>query len=104
GEILDPLHELLHGLELETADRLQRFLDLAALCGPNLPAEALLLHLELTAEQREDPLDVIDEELVESEETRLFVDHQYAHASFPGLLTYSFLSPALRHALLDALS
>src|SRR3954451_5974667 len=103
GGLLDPLHEFLHGLELETADRLQRFLDLAALCGPNVPAEALFLHLELTAEQREELLDVIDEELVESEETRLFVDHQYAHPSFPGLLTYSFLSPTLRHALLEPL-
>jgi tetratricopeptide (TPR) repeat protein len=103
GDLLDPLHELLHGLDLETADRLQRFLDLAALCGPNVPAEALFLHLELTPEQREELLDVIDEELVESEETRLFVDHQYAHPSFPGLLTYSFLSPTLRHALLEPL-
>ncbi len=103
GDRLDPLHELLHGLELETADRLQRFLDLAALCGPNVPAEALFLHLELTPEQREDLLDLIDEELVDAEETRLFVDHQYGHTSFPGLLTYSFLSPLLRHALLEPL-
>ncbi|HET9210370.1 MAG TPA: tetratricopeptide repeat protein [Thermoanaerobaculia bacterium] len=101
GDLLDPLHELLHGLELETADRLQRFLDLAALCGPNVPAEALFHHLELTPEQREDLLDVIDEELVEAGDTRLFVDHQYAHTSFPGLLTYTFLSAALRHALLE---
>src|SRR4051794_4305594 len=103
GDLVDPLHEFLHGLELETADRLQRSLALAPLCGPNAPAEALFLHLELTAEQREELLDVIDEELVESEETRLFVDHQYAHPSFPGLLTYSFLSPTLRHALLEPL-
>ncbi len=103
GNLLDPVHELLHELELETADRLQRFLDLAALCGPNVPAEALFLHLELTAEQREELLDVIDEELVESADTRLFVDHQYAHTSFPGLLTYSFLSPLHRHALLESL-
>ena len=103
GTLLDPLHDLLHGLELATADRLQRFLDLAALCGPNVPAEALFLHLELTPEQREELLDVIDEELVDGEETRLFVDHQYAHSSFPGLLTYSFLSPTVRHALLEPL-
>jgi len=103
GDLLDPLHELLHGLELETADRLQRFLDLAALCGPDVPAEALFLHLELTPEQREELLDLIDEELVEAEETRLFVDHQYAHLSFPGLLTYTFLTARLRHALLEPL-
>jgi tetratricopeptide (TPR) repeat protein len=103
GTLLDPLHDLLHGLELATADRLQRFLDLAALCGPNVPAEALFLHLELTPEQREELLDLIDEEVVDAKETRLFVDHQYAHTSFPGLLTYSFLSPAVRHALLAPL-
>ena len=103
GDRLDPLHELLHGLELAAADRMQRFLDLAALCGPNVPAEALFLHLELTAEQREEILDLIDEELVDAEDTRLFVDHQYAHPAFPGLLTYSFLDPLLRHALLEPL-
>jgi tetratricopeptide (TPR) repeat protein len=103
GTLLDPLHDFLHGLELATADRLQRFLDLAALCGPNVPAEALFLHLELAPEQREELLDLIDEELVDAEETRLFVDHQYAHPSFPGLLAYSFLSPRLRHAFLEPL-
>ncbi|MFL6237460.1 MAG: tetratricopeptide repeat protein [Thermoanaerobaculia bacterium] len=103
GNLLDSVHDLLQEIDLEAADRLQRFLDLAALCGPNVPAEALFLHLELTPEQREDLLDLIDEELVDAEETRLFVDHQYTHTSFPGLLTYSFLSPRLRHALLEPL-
>ena len=40
---------------------------------------------------------------MEAEERRLFVDHQYGHPSFPGMLTYSFLSPLLRHAFLEPL-
>jgi tetratricopeptide (TPR) repeat protein len=104
GDLLDPIHALFDDLELETADRLQRFLDLAAMCGENVPAEALFHHLELTDEQREELLDLIDEELVENEDLRLFVDHQYGHPSFPGLLTYASLSPLLRHAFLEPLS
>jgi tetratricopeptide (TPR) repeat protein len=104
GALLDPLHELFDGLELETADRLQRFLDLAALCGGNVPAEMLFHHLELEPEQKEELLDLIDVELVETGSLRLFVDHQYGHPSFAGLLTYSFLSPLLRHAFLEPLA
>jgi len=103
GDLLEPVHERLHDLELETADRLQRFLDLAALCGPNVPSEVLFQHLELDDEQKEEILDLIDEELVENEDLRLFIDHQYAHPSFPGLMTYGFLSPRLNHAFLEPL-
>ena len=102
--LLDPVHELFDGLEMSTADRLQRFLDLAALCGENVPPEILFHHLELEPEQREELLDLIDEELVENEELRLFVDHQYGHPSFPGMLIYAFTSPRLRHAFLAPLS
>ncbi len=101
GGLLEPVQDLLHDLELEIADRLQRFLDLAALCGQNVPAEILFHHLELDEEQREEILDRIDEDLVENEALQLFVDHQYGHPSFPGLLTYAFLSPRINHALLE---
>ncbi|HEY0515192.1 MAG TPA: tetratricopeptide repeat protein [Thermoanaerobaculia bacterium] len=101
GDLLEPVQELQHGLDLETADRLQRFLDLAALCGENVPAEILFHHMELEEEERDEILDVIDEDLVETEELRLFIDHQYGHPSFPGLLTYAFVSPRLRHAFLE---
>ena len=103
GNLLDPLHALLQDLELETADRLQRFLDLAALCGPNVPAEILFHHLEIDDEQKEEILDLIDEELAENEDLRLFIDHQYGHPSFPGLSTYAFLDPRINHALLEPL-
>jgi tetratricopeptide (TPR) repeat protein len=103
GDLLAPLQELFPELELEAADHLQQLLDLAALCGPEVPAEALFQHLELAPERREELLDLIDEDLVEDEEKRLFVDHQYGHPSFPGLLVYRFLSPRLRHALLEHL-
>jgi len=101
GGLLEPVQDLLHDLDLEIADRLQRFLDLAALCGQNIPAEILFHHLELDEEQREEILDRIDEDLVENEALQLFVDHQYGHPSFPGLLTYAFLSPRINHALLE---
>jgi tetratricopeptide (TPR) repeat protein len=101
GDLLGPVKDLLDDLDLETSDRLQRFLDLAALCGQNVPAEILFHHLELDEEEQEELLDTLDEELVENEDQRLFVDHQYGHPSFPGLLTYSFLSPQVNHALLE---
>src|SRR3954452_3085502 len=47
GELPGPVPDLLDDLDLETSDRLQRFLDLAALCGQNVPAELLFHHLEL---------------------------------------------------------
>lgn len=103
GGLLDPVKELLDDIDLEAADRLQRFLDLAALCGEDVPAEILFHHLEMDEEQQEELLDVIDEDLVEPEDQRLFIDHQYGHPSFPGLLTYSFLSPRLNHALVEPL-
>jgi len=102
-DLLDPVKELLDDLDIEVSDRLQRFLDLAALCGPNVPAEVLFHHLELEEEEKEELLDLIDDELVENEDERLFVDHQYGHPSFPGLLTYAFLDPRLNHALLEPL-
>jgi tetratricopeptide (TPR) repeat protein len=101
GRLLAPVTNLLDDLDLEISDRLQRFLDLAALCGQNVPAEILFHHLELNEEEQEELLDTLDEELVENEEQCLFVDHQYGHPSFPGLLTYSFLSPQVNHALLE---
>lgn len=38
--------DLINEFELEVADRVQRFLDLAALCGENVPASLLFHHLE----------------------------------------------------------
>ena len=102
--LLEPFMELMDDLDIEVSDRLQRFLDLAALCGGNVPAEMLFHHLELEEDQKEELLDLIDEELVENEETRLFVDHQYGHPSFPGLLTYAFLDPRINRALLEPLT
>ncbi len=103
-DLFEPVKELLDDLDIEVSDRLQRFLDLAALCGRNVPAEVLFHHLDLEEDQREELLDLIDEELVENEEARLFVDHQYGHPSFPGLLTYAFLDPRINRALLEPLT
>jgi len=104
GESQEVLRSLLADLDLQVADRLERFLDLAALCGANVPAELLLAHIELDEEARDEILDVIDEELVETGDNRLFLDLQYRHPSFPGLLTYAFVSPSQAHALLGSVT
>lgn len=100
-DLAESVKDLVDGLELETADRLQRFLDLAALCGENVPAEPLFHHLELEEELQEELLDVVDEELVEAGEPPVFHDYQYGHPSFPGLLTYGFTSPRWNAGLLS---
>lgn len=102
-DLLATYRNLINEFQLEISDRVQRFLDLAALCGENVPAGLLFHHLEWDEEQQEGLLDLLDEELVESEKTRVFLDHQYTHPSFPGLQTYSFLSPVLNHVFLEAL-
>ncbi|HEY9421141.1 MAG TPA: tetratricopeptide repeat protein [Thermoanaerobaculia bacterium] len=102
-DLLATYRNLINEFQLEISDRVQRFLDLAALCGENVPAGLLFHHLEWDEEQQEELLDLLDEELVESEKTRLFTDHQYTHPSFPGLQMYSFLSPLLNHVFLEPL-
>lgn len=99
-DLAEPVKVMIDTLDFETADRLQRFLDLAALCGENVPAEPLFHHLELEEEQREELLDLLDEELVEVEDPPVFRDYQYGHPSFPGLLTYGFTSPRWNAAFL----
>lgn len=98
---LEPVRDLLSRVDLQAADLLGRFLDLAALCGRNVPSDLLMAHLDVSTEQREELLDLIDDGLVEEEDERLFFDHQYGHPSFAGLLVYSFLSPALNQNLLE---
>lgn len=99
-DLAEPVKVMVDTLDFEAADRLQRFLDLAALCGENVPAEPLFHHLELEEEQRDELLDLLDEELVEVENPPVFHDYQYGHPSFPGLLTYGFTSPRWNAAFL----
>jgi tetratricopeptide (TPR) repeat protein len=98
---LEPVRDLLSRVDLQAADLLGRFLDLAALCGRNIPSDLLMAHLDVTTEQREELLDLIDDALVEEGDERLFFDHEYGHPSFAGLLVYSFLSPAFNQDLLE---
>ncbi len=104
GDLAAEVKDLVDDLDLETADRLQRLLDHAALCGGSVPVELLFHHLDIGEEEQEELLDVVDEELADADDPLLFVDHQYGHPSFPGLLTYSFLSPAVNEALLEPLT
>lgn len=99
--LLEPLRDLTGRVGFRAADLLGRFVDLAALCGENVPSDLLMAHLEVTQEEREELLDLIDEGLVAEEGGNLFLDFQYGHPSFAGLLTYGFATPALRQDLLD---
>jgi tetratricopeptide (TPR) repeat protein len=99
--LLEPLRDLMGRVDFRAAELLGRFIDLAALCGENVPSDLLMASLEVTQEEREQLLDLIDEGLVEEEGGHLFLDLQYGHPSFNGLLTYSFVNPALRQDLLD---
>lgn len=104
GALESMRQDLLPELDLQLADRLERFLDLAALCGGNFPAELLLAHIELEEEARDEIFDLIDEELVEQEEWQLLHDLQYGHPSFPGLLTYAFVSRLDLRGLLESVA
>jgi tetratricopeptide (TPR) repeat protein len=105
--LLEPLKDLMGRVDFRAAELLGRFIDLAALCGENVPSDLLMAYLEVSQEEREQLLDLIDEGLVQDEDSvedvggRLFLDLQYGHPSFHGLLTYSFVTPALRQDLLD---
>jgi tetratricopeptide (TPR) repeat protein len=99
--LLEPVRELLSQLDFTIADRLERFLDLAALCGENVPAILILAHMEVTEDQKEEILNLIDERLVENEEQAILIDHQYGHPSFPRTLLYSFRSPIFARGLVE---
>ena len=101
---LNPIDDLLRRLQLSAADRLERFLDIAALCGENVPADLVLRFMEVSEAEREELLERVDLDLVENANLSIFVDHQYGHPSFPGVLVYSFLSPVLSLGLLEELS
>jgi tetratricopeptide (TPR) repeat protein len=96
----EALRAYLAGLDFASAERLERFLDLAALGGQTVPADLFFVHFGWSPEERDEILDLIDDGLVDGGDCPLFVDHHYDHPSFPGVLTYSFLRAADRAARL----
>lgn len=94
------LRAYLAGLDFAIAERVERFLDLAALGGLTVPADLLFVHFGWSPEERDEILDRIDDGLVDGGDCPLFLDHHYDHPSFPGVLTYSFLRASDRAARL----
>lgn len=105
---VEQLRSTLYGLrELRAvSEPLDRFLQLAALCGEFVPADLVIAHLGLTQEERDELLDRIDEELLVGEDAAvpLFRDYQYEHPSFSGLLTYGFADPFFRWLLVEEIA
>jgi tetratricopeptide (TPR) repeat protein len=105
---VEQFRSVLYGLrKLRTASGpLDRFLDLAALCGEFVPADLVIAHLALTEEAREELLDRIDDKLIVGEDAAvpLFRDYQYEHPSFPGLLIYGFFESFLGRLLVEEIA
>lgn len=101
---LSPLDELFNRQDAQTAGRLQRLLTLGALSGDNVPVDLLFDFIGVTVDEREAALDWLDEELVEEDGHRLFVDYQYGHPSFPFTPTYGFRSAGCRGVALGLIT
>ena len=93
-----PLEELIEGLP-RLGRELREFLILAALCRRNVPAELLFAKLELSEDDADELIDVIDDHLVD--ELGLFWDLGQRHPAFPGLFVYQFCDPIMPGVILD---
>ena len=91
-------------LSANTREQLQNFLTLAALCGENIPVDLLLKVLDLTEEERDTLIDLLDEHFLDTSPLSFFRDYEYTHPSFPELLIYGFGNPLLRWFVFDRLS
>ena len=91
-------------LHNQLSEQMETFLSLAVLCGENVPIDLIILnYMGLNEDQRDEIINLIDDKLIEGHQ-RLFIDHQYNHPGFPGLLIYSFANPVLRLVILERLS
>jgi len=93
-----PLYELMRG-----HPGLRQFLELAALCGENVPATVILVHLGLDDENRDSLADLIDDQLCGQGSVHCFRDLAYTHPSFPEVAVYAFVDPAVSELILDSL-
>ena len=91
-------------LPKERATRLGDFLNRAALCGDNVPANLILHSQGLSVEEQDTLVDFIDEKLVEGGPIPIFRSYEYRHPSFPTQAIYGFLNPLYPGAILARLS
>ncbi|MEM9292390.1 MAG: tetratricopeptide repeat protein [Acidobacteriota bacterium] len=99
--LLQPILELVESPEIEWTNGrlLLRVLEASALCGRLVPIQLILAYLEVTDEQKDEILELIDDHLVEGE-LPLFEDYWTEHPGFLGIPTVEFFDPLLRFALL----
>ena len=108
----DPVDKLLRTLPAQTSGRLRQFLAAAVACGDNIPADAVFMAMQLTRDQADELIDLIDEHLVEDAPSAtegdtlrapVFHDWQFSHPGLPGVRVYAFLNPLLPAAIRDRL-
>ncbi len=96
-----PIEALIAGMP-RLGRELREFLIMASLCRRNVPAELLLAKLELSRDEADELIDVIDDHLVE--ELGLFWDLGQRHPAFPDLFVYRFCDPIMPGVILDQVS
>ena len=93
--LYNPIGELSESVPTEVYAAVEQFLQLASLCGSDIPATYLFNFMGLDVDRSEMLTDVIDQHLVELE-TPILMDLQYEHPSFMhDSLTYRFANPLL---------
>jgi tetratricopeptide (TPR) repeat protein len=85
----------------QLANHLLQFLELASLCGPNIPVQLLSNYLSYSNDELDQLIDLIDQEFVGTQKFPLFRDLDYTHRGFPGMAVYAFANPILRWVLLS---
>ena len=89
----EPIERALARLPTAPAGHLQAFLNCAALCGDDVPANLILRTLAMSEEDQEALFDFMDETLLEDGPIPLFRSDEYAHPAFPTQAVYRFLNP-----------
>jgi Tfp pilus assembly protein PilF len=111
GDFYTPISEFIDKQDDNIQHLLTEFLQIAALCGENVPVNALLdfMNLEEDEPVAEQLLDIIDDNFVFDGEhidktgLKIFIDYEYNHPSFPKELkqsVYSFINPIYNKSII----
>jgi len=101
---ISPYEKVIEGLPDKDGAILSKFFCISAMCGAIAPANLILEFLAvLEQEERDRLLDVVDNELIESNPPWL-IDYEYTHPSFQGILTYGFTDAICRQVVLKSFS
>ncbi len=98
ADFYTPIEKLIAGMP-RLGRELREFLALAALCRRNVPAALLFTKLDLSEDEADELMDVIDDHLVD--ELGLFFDLGQKHPAFPGLFIYQFCDPIMPGVILE---